>query len=89
MPAATAGRTRNYCHIDRALTELSEAMPQEKTATLATTAGSREVSLVGLDVMGVEAVEYPVGEYPPAYIGFGTWGWRSSCTWRRRQRVRT
>ncbi|MFN8506075.1 MAG: hypothetical protein U0547_00755 [Dehalococcoidia bacterium] len=60
-------------HIDRALTELSEAMPQEKTATLATTAGSREVSLAGLDAIGVEAVEYPVGEYPPAYIGFGTW----------------
>jgi hypothetical protein len=60
-------------HIDHALTELSLALPLETTATLATTAGSREVSLAALDVIEVEAVEYPLGQYPPSYVGFATW----------------
>lgn len=61
-------------HIDRALTELSLAMPRELVATVPTTAGSRELpldSLVGL--MEVEAVEYPAGVFPPVQVGFGSW----------------
>lgn len=61
-------------HIDRALTELSLAMPLEKTATLATTVDSRELSLASLvDLLEVEAVEYPVGDYPPTRAGFNVW----------------
>ncbi|MBI2767653.1 MAG: hypothetical protein HYX53_17280 [Chloroflexi bacterium] len=60
-------------HIDHALTEVSLALPQEKTATLATTSGSRELSLAALDVIEVERVEYPLGSYPPEYVGFATW----------------
>ncbi len=61
-------------HIDHGMSELSAAMPQELTATPATTAGSRELSLVSLvNLVEVEAAEYPTGEYPPAYIGFSTW----------------
>jgi hypothetical protein len=61
-------------HIDHALSELSAAMPQEKTATLATTPGSRDLSLASLtDLIEVETVEYPVGDFPPSYAGFATW----------------
>ncbi len=61
-------------HIERALTELSLAMPRELTATLATTRGSRELSLASLPgLIEVEAVEYPVGRYPAVYVGFATW----------------
>ncbi len=61
-------------HIDHALSEVSAALPQELSATVATTAGSRDLSLTALTTLiAVEAVEYPVGSYPPAYIGFGVW----------------
>lgn len=61
-------------HIDHALSELSLAMPQEKVATLATTAGSRELSLAGLaGLIDVEAVEYPAGRVPAVFTGFATW----------------
>ena len=60
-------------HIDHALGDLSQAMPREQKATLATVAGSREVSLAGLDVIEIAAVEYPLGEYPPSYPGYSSW----------------
>lgn len=61
-------------HLDHALALVSDAMPIEKRTTLATTAGSREVSLAALsDLLEVERVEYPTGEYPPAYVDFATW----------------
>ncbi len=61
-------------HIDHALSELSAAMPQELTATVATTPGSRDLSLVALtNLVEVEAAEYPTGGFPPAYVGFSTW----------------
>ena len=61
-------------HIDHALSDLSLALPQEKTATIATTDGSREVSLAALSgLIEVEAAEFPVGEFPAAYAGFATW----------------
>jgi hypothetical protein len=62
-------------HIGRALTELSLAMPRQLTATVATTPGSRELSLAGLDgLIEVESVEFPAGCFPPVQIGFGSWG---------------
>ncbi|MFN0093827.1 MAG: hypothetical protein ACKVVT_03485 [Dehalococcoidia bacterium] len=61
-------------HIDHALSELSEAMPREQTATLATTPGSRDLSLASLtNLVAVDAVEYPVGNFPPAYVAVHTW----------------
>lgn len=61
-------------HIERALDELSRSVPREQVATLATTAGSREVDLSGLTgLIEVESVEYPVDSYPPQMPGFSTW----------------
>lgn len=61
-------------HIDHALQELSAAWPREATATVATTAGSRDIALASINgLLDVEAVEYPLGSFPPAYIGFATW----------------
>ncbi|MEE8173775.1 MAG: hypothetical protein V3T71_00485 [Dehalococcoidia bacterium] len=62
-------------HIGRAVRELSLAIPLEAKATPTTAAGSRDLSLSSLsDLVGVEAVEYPVGDYPPAYVRFSIWG---------------
>ncbi|MBI2304693.1 MAG: hypothetical protein HYU86_08120 [Chloroflexi bacterium] len=62
-------------HIQRAVAEFSLAVPLEATASLTTTAGSRELSLASLtDRVVVEAVEYPVGYYPPRYVSFSVWG---------------
>jgi hypothetical protein len=61
-------------HITRALEELSSAWPRETTATLATTPGSRDMSLASLtELIEVEAAEYPLGAYPPSYVPFGRW----------------
>ncbi len=62
-------------HIAHALADLSLAIPRELTATLATTAGSRDLAVDSLEgLVEIEAVEYPVGEFPPVYAGFSTWG---------------
>jgi len=61
-------------HIDRALREFSQAVPQKSKATL-TTSASRELSLSTLSgLIVIEAVEYPVDKYPPAYVRFSRWG---------------
>ena len=62
-------------HITRAVRELSERVPLPAKATLPTTAGSREIDISGLsDRIMVEAVEYPMGLYPPRYQQFSIWG---------------
>ena len=62
-------------HIQHAVRELSLAVAQEAKATLTTTAGSRDMSVTSLaDMVSVEAVEYPVGKYPPVYVPFSLWG---------------
>lgn len=62
-------------HIQRAVRELSLAAPLEQKALLTTTAGSRDLSLASLpDRVVVEAVEFPVDQYPPVYVGFSLWG---------------
>ncbi|MBI4297299.1 MAG: hypothetical protein HY676_02070 [Chloroflexi bacterium] len=61
-------------HIDHAVRELSLSIPLETKATLTSTPGSRDLStssLTGLIV--IEAVEYPVGKYPPVYVRFSLW----------------
>ncbi|MFQ6019595.1 MAG: hypothetical protein ACE5KW_02445 [Dehalococcoidia bacterium] len=61
-------------HIDHALRDFSLAAPLEAKATLTTTAESRDLSVASLiDVVAIEAVEYPVGDYPPSYVRFSLW----------------
>lgn len=61
-------------HVARAVQELSLAAPQEKTATLTATPGSRDLSVASLsDRVSVEAAEYPTGKYPPSYVRFSLW----------------
>jgi hypothetical protein len=62
-------------HIARAVGELSEHLPGEQKAVLATTSGSREIGITSLtDRVMIEAVEYPTGQYPPRYKRFSLWG---------------
>ncbi len=62
-------------HIERALADLSLAAPREAVTTLATTEGSRDLDLASLaGRIAVDAVEYPVGQYPPALVAFSIWG---------------
>ena len=61
-------------HIDHAVRELSLAVPLEAKATLSTAAGSRDLSVSSLTgLVSIEAVEYPVGRYPPYYVRFSVW----------------
>src|SRR4030065_802875 len=62
-------------HINRAVGELSESLPQPAKATLPTTVGSRELDILGLnDRIMVVAVEYQIGATPPNYQQFSIWG---------------
>ncbi|MFC2001800.1 hypothetical protein ACFLUZ_04775 [Chloroflexota bacterium] len=62
-------------HITHAVKDFSEYLPYEQKATKATTSGSREldISVVTNRVM-VEAVEYPVDNFPKSYQRFALWG---------------
>ncbi|MBI4338599.1 MAG: hypothetical protein HY680_01455 [Chloroflexi bacterium] len=61
-------------HIQRSAAEASVASLRERKATLTTSAGSRDLSLATItDLVSVEAVEYPTGQYPPTYVRFSTW----------------
>ena len=61
-------------HIAHAVSQFSQALPEEDTADIATTAGNREVDISQLSnrVM-IEAVEYLIGSYPPTYRRFALW----------------
>ena len=62
-------------HLQRALQELSLAAPLEATATLTTAAGSRDLDVSALSGrVTVDAVEYPTGQYPPAFAAYSLWG---------------
>lgn len=61
-------------HIGRAVGEYSLHAPLEQRSTLTTTAGSRDVSIASLaNLVAVEAVEWPAGEFPPRRVGFSAW----------------
>jgi hypothetical protein len=61
-------------HIDHAVNDFSEAVPDEALITLATTAGSRQVDVSGIgDRIYIEAVEYPIGRFPPHYPAYSLW----------------
>jgi hypothetical protein len=62
-------------HIDHAVKEFSEAIPLQTKAAIDTTSGSREVSLATLTgLVMVEAVEYPISQFPALYQRFSIWG---------------
>lgn len=61
-------------HILHAVKDFSEAVPYEQKAVIATTAGSREISLSAITGrIVVEAVEYPVNECPRSYQHYALW----------------
>ncbi len=62
-------------HIEHGVRDLSLAVPLEARADLTTSAHSRDLSLDALTgLVSVEAVEYPVDEFPPTYAPFSIWG---------------
>jgi hypothetical protein len=61
-------------HIAHAIKDFSQAIPDEKKATKATTASSREIDVSDLtERILIEAVEYPVDNFPPRYQRFSLW----------------
>jgi hypothetical protein len=61
-------------HIERVKRELSLVLPREQKTTLETVADSRELSVSTLtDLVRVEAVEWPAGEYPPVFVQWSLW----------------
>ena len=61
-------------HIQHAVRELSLFRPVQATAMLSAAAGSRDLALGGIaGLIGVEAVEYPMGRRPPSYVRFSVW----------------
>jgi hypothetical protein len=62
-------------HIAHAVNDFSDAVPLEQKVTKATTSGSREIDISTVtDRIAVEAVEYPVGNFPKKYQRFALWG---------------
>jgi hypothetical protein len=62
-------------HIERAVREFSLSAPREASTTLTTSAGSRDLDIVALDDrVSIDAVEYPTGQYPPAFVPHSLWG---------------
>ena len=62
-------------HLSRAVHELSLVLPREQKTALQTTAASREVGVASLTgLVRVEAVEYPVAQWPPGYVQFSLFG---------------
>lgn len=61
-------------HIAHAVKDFSPAIPDEKKATKATTSGSREIDVSDLtERILIEAVEYPVDNFPQRYQRFSLW----------------
>jgi hypothetical protein len=62
-------------HISHAVKDYSEAVPCEQKAIKATAAGSRELDISNLiDRIMIEAVEYPINNFPRRYQRFALWG---------------
>ncbi|MBC8477052.1 MAG: hypothetical protein H8D49_01780 [Dehalococcoidia bacterium] len=62
-------------HIAHTVKDLSEAIPYEQKATKATTSASREIDISSItDRVMVQAVEYPVGQFPRRFQRFALWG---------------
>jgi len=62
-------------HIAHSVKEFSEYIPHEQKAVQPTVSDSRELDISGLTGrVTIEAVEYPVGQYPRRYQPFSLWG---------------
>jgi hypothetical protein len=61
-------------HIKHALRDYSQVSPKEVLAAAATTAGSRIISIPTTPRIRIVAVEWPINEYPPAYVPFSLFG---------------
>ena len=62
-------------HIAHAVKDFSEAIPYEQKATKATTSSSREMDISSItNRVMVQAVEYPVDQFPKRYQRFALWG---------------
>jgi hypothetical protein len=61
-------------HIGRAVNDFALAAPLEQKSTLSTTTGSRDLSISSLaNLIDIEGVEWPTGEFPPRRVGFSLW----------------
>lgn len=61
-------------HIAHALDEVSLAIPLELVEIIATTAGSRDIDVSGIEgLIDVEFAEYPVGQYPACRVPLTRW----------------
>ncbi|MHB8514551.1 MAG: phage adaptor protein [Dehalococcoidia bacterium] len=61
-------------HIGRAVAEYSIAAPLEQRSTVTTAPGSRDLSVASLaSLIDIEAVEWPVGEFPPRRVAWSQW----------------
>jgi len=61
-------------HLARAARELGLVLARERKSTLSTAAGSRDLSIASLsELVRIEAVEWPAGEWPPAYVPFSVY----------------
>jgi hypothetical protein len=61
-------------HIAHAVKDFSEAIPYEQKAIKATASGSREIDISTLsDRIVIEAVEYPVAQFPKKYQRYSLW----------------
>ncbi len=61
-------------HITHAVKDFSEAIPYEQKAIKATTSGSREIDISSItDRIVIEAVEYPVAQFPKKYQRYSLW----------------
>jgi hypothetical protein len=75
-PAAIWSDADLQRHVTHAVTEYQIWRPLEvKESGLALSAGSRDLSVATLtNLVRVQAVEYPTGQWPPAYVQFQQWG---------------
>lgn len=62
-------------HINRAVKEFSDSIPYEKQVELATISASRDIDISSImPVIMIEAVEYPLAQFPRIYQRFSYWG---------------
>src|SRR3989304_3505737 len=60
--------------IEKALEEFAKAIPYQNKTTVVTVAGSRDISISALTGrINVRAVEWPVGSWPPNFVGSPIW----------------
>src|SRR5581483_1674831 len=62
-------------HVQQAVEEYSLFLPVQVTADLAVSGGARTASIASLTrPVRLEAVEYPIGQWPRTLVDFDVWG---------------